>query len=290
MLRWRHDKPVEEADTLGALQSLLATAADSCALRDVIERSTSTISSRAQRRHATARAASEKDAGGSQARGGSGRERRDRQASVRRSCGAQLTLPSADGWFAAHGWQPFEFQREVWRHIAEGRSGLLHATTGSGKTYAVWFALLNRALAGEVHAGALRLLWLTPMRALAADTARALAAPLNDLGLAWQVGVRTGDTDSAERARQSKHLPEVLITTPESLSLMLTRADSREQLSDLAMIVVDEWHELIGSKRGVQVQLALARLRRWARKPLPVWGLSATLGQHRACDARAAQS
>ena len=190
----------------------------------------------------------------------------------------QLTLPSADGWFAAHGWQPFEFQREVWQHVALGRSGLLHATTGSGKTYAVWFALLNRALGGEVQGGGLRLLWLTPMRALAADTARSLAAPLDDLGVAWRVGVRTGDTDFAERARQSKQLPEVLITTPESLSLMLTRADSREQLSSLGMIVVDEWHELIGTKRGVQVQLALARLRRWARKPLPVWGLSATLG------------
>ncbi len=176
------------------------------------------------------------------------------------------TFSSADGWFAAHGWQPFEFQREVWRHVAEGRSGLLHATTGSGKTYAVWFALLNRALAGEVNGGGLRLLWLTPMRALAADTARSLAAPLDDLGLAWKFGVRTGDTDSAERARQSKQLPEVLITTPESLSLMLTRADSREQLSDLAMVVVDEWHELIGTKRGVQVQLALARLRTFARE------------------------
>lgn len=192
--------------------------------------------------------------------------------------GLQLALPSADGWFAAHGWQPFEFQREVWRHIAEGRSGLLHATTGSGKTYAVWFALLYRALAGEVHAGRLRLLWVTPMRALAADTARSLAAPLNDLGLAWNVGMRTGDTDASERARQSKQLPEVLITTPESLSVMLTRADSREQLSELALIVVDEWHELIGSKRGVQLQLALARLRGWAREPPPVWGLSATLG------------
>ncbi|HZA96715.1 MAG TPA: ligase-associated DNA damage response DEXH box helicase, partial [Burkholderiaceae bacterium] len=187
-------------------------------------------------------------------------------------------LPNAEGWFAAHRWQPFEFQREVWRHVAEGRSGLLHATTGSGKTYAVWFALLNRALAGEVLRGGLRLLWLTPMRALAADTARSLAAPLDDLGLAWEVGVRTGDTDSSERARQSKQLPEVLITTPESLSLMLTRSDAPEQLFNLAMIVVDEWHELIGTKRGVQVQLALSRLRRWARKPLPTWGLSATLG------------
>ena len=200
-----------------------------------------------------------------------------RQAQGRRA-NAQLTLPSADGWFAAHGWQPFEFQRDVWRHVAERRSGLLHATTGSGKTYAVWFALLNRALSGEVKGGGLRMLWLTPMRALAADTARSLAAPLDDLGLAWQVGVRTGDTDSAERVRQSRQLPEVLITTPESLSLMLTRSDARDQLSDLAMIVVDEWHELLGTKRGVQVQLALARLRRWAREPLPVWGLSATLG------------
>ena len=206
-------------------------------------------------------------------------EQADAAAKARtQAAGAQLALPSADGWFAAHGWQPFEFQREMWQHIAAGRSGLLHATTGSGKTYAVWFGLLNRALAGEVPAGGLRLLWITPMRALSADTARQLTAPLADLGLAWSVGVRTGDTDSAERARQAKQLPEVLITTPESLTLMLTRAESVEQLSDLAMVVVDEWHELIGTKRGVQLQLALARLRRWARKPLPVWGVSATLG------------
>jgi ATP-dependent Lhr-like helicase len=223
---------------------------------------------------------------------------------------SQLALPSAEGWFAAHGWQPFEFQREIWRHVAAGRSGLLHATTGSGKTYALWFALLNRALAGEVAGGGLRLLWLTPMRALAADTARALAAALAEFGLPWSVGVRTGDTDASERARQAQRLPEVLITTPESLSLLLTRSSSREQLSDIALVVVDEWHELIGTKRGVQVQLALARLRRFARErkesaasvprpgagegggglddgapphprapqALSVWGLSATLG------------
>jgi ATP-dependent Lhr-like helicase len=193
----------------------------------------------------------------------------------------QLALPSADGWFAARGWQAFDFQREVWRHIGAGRSGLLHATTGSGKTYAIAFGLLNRALAGEVSAGGLRMLWLTPMRALAADTARALTEPLADLGLAWTVAVRTGDTESAERARQARQLPEVLVTTPESLSLMLTRPDSPAQLAEIALVVVDEWHELIGSKRGVQVQLALARLRGFARATgaaLPVWGLSATLG------------
>jgi ATP-dependent helicase Lhr and Lhr-like helicase len=229
------------------------------------------------------------------------------RGSVRAS--RQLALPSAEGWFAAHGWEPFEFQRLVWSHVAEGRSGLLHATTGSGKTYAVWFALLNRALAGQIAGGGLRLLWLTPMRALAADTARAISEPLADLGLDWTVAVRTGDTEASERARQSRQLPEVLITTPESLSLMLSRADSRGQLSDIALVVVDEWHELIGTKRGVQVQLALARLRAFiserasgraaaaghaaaAREgpgdspetgptpvtSLPVWGLSATLG------------
>lgn len=223
----------------------------------------------------------------------------------------QLSLPSADGWFAAQGYRPFEFQREVWEHVAAGRSGLLHATTGAGKTYAVWFALLGRVLAGEVVRGGLRLLWITPMRALSADTARALEAPLRELGLDdWQVGVRTGDTDAAERARQGRHLPEALVTTPESLSLLFTRPDCEALLAGVQMVVVDEWHELIGNKRGVQVQLALARLRSFARqrraaalaaarpllqegagggeadagaRPQPaaepvVWGLSATLG------------
>jgi len=193
----------------------------------------------------------------------------------------QLALPSAEGWFAAHRWRPFDFQRELWAQVAAGRSGLLHATTGSGKTYAVYFALLNRALAGEIAGGGLRLLWITPMRALSADTARALEAPLASLGFDWQVGVRTGDTETAERARQGRRLPEVLVTTPESLSLLLTRAECRDQFAGLAMVVVDEWHELIGNKRGVQVQLALARLRCFAREravALPLWGLSATLG------------
>jgi ATP-dependent Lhr-like helicase len=178
----------------------------------------------------------------------------------------QLSLPSAEGWFAAHGWTPFAFQRQVWEHVAAGRSGLLHATTGAGKTYAVWFALLNRVLAGEVAGGGLRMLWITPMRALSADTARALEAPLDELGLDWDVGVRTGDTEAAERTRQGKRLPEALVTTPESLSLLLTRADAPQLFAGVQMVVVDEWHELVGSKRGVQVQLALARVQRWTRE------------------------
>ncbi len=93
-----------------------------------------------------------------------------------------------------------------------------------------------------------------------------LNEPLAQLGLDWTVGVRTGDTEAGERARQSKRLPEALMTTPESLSLMLTRADSPALLSGVELVVVDEWHELMGNKRGVQLQLALARLRVFARQ------------------------
>ncbi|MBU2324559.1 MAG: DEAD/DEAH box helicase, partial [Gammaproteobacteria bacterium] len=188
-------------------------------------------------------------------------------------------------WFASQGWQPFAFQREVWAAVAQGQSGLLHATTGSGKTYAVWLAAMARLAseqasstkAGRRVAPPLGVLWITPMRALAADTQRALQAPLDGLGLDWTLGLRTGDTASSERARQTRRLPTGLITTPESLTLLLTQANVAVQFAGLRMVVVDEWHELLGNKRGVQLQLALARLRQW-HPQLIVWGLSATLG------------
>lgn len=183
-------------------------------------------------------------------------------------------------WLAGRGWNAFEFQREVWQAIAEGRSGMLHATTGSGKTYAVWLGMLAQLL--ERHPPAksaepLRVVWLTPMRALASDTTKALTEPLGALAPAWTIGQRTGDTPSAERARQDRRFPTVLVTTPESLTLMLTRDEARSELQGIEYVVVDEWHELIGSKRGVQAQLALARLRRF-NPGLVTWGLSATLG------------
>ena len=200
----------------------------------------------------------------------------------------------AENWFALNGWAPFPFQHAVWRAVADGCSGLLHATTGAGKTYAIWLAALNEfaevaatpgpvAHARRSHkprtsvAPPLTVLWITPMRALAADTERALQAPITAMNLHWRIGMRTGDTSSAERSRQSRRLPSTLITTPESLSLLLTRADARDVFANLKMIVVDEWHELIGNKRGVQMQLALARLRQW-QPQLMTWGLSATLG------------
>ena len=188
-------------------------------------------------------------------------------------------------WLAARGWQPFDFQREVWQAVAQGRSGMLHATTGSGKTYAVWLGMLAELLRrhptpprpASRRPSRCAAIWLTPMRALASDTTRALAEPLRDLAPGWTIGQRTGDTPSAERARQDRRFPTVLVTTPESLSLMLTREHAREELQGIEFVVVDEWHELIGSKRGVQAQLAIARL--WRFNPrLVAWGLSATLG------------
>jgi len=185
-----------------------------------------------------------------------------------------------DAWFGQRGWKIFPFQKAVWRAALQGESGLLHATTGSGKTYAVWFGALLRAMSEKKGGGqkrGLRVLWITPMRALASDTLRALQEPLADLMPSWEVGQRTGDTSSSERARQSRSLPAALVTTPESLTLMLSNPDALTQFAALDMVIVDEWHELLGSKRGAQTQLALARLRRW-RPQLLVWGLSATLG------------
>ncbi len=203
-----------------------------------------------------------------------------------------------DAWFDRRGWKAFKFQRDVWRAIAQGKSGLLHATTGSGKTYAVWLGILmrfmavsqsNRArvapekIATKKPVGApLTVLWITPMRALAADTGLALQQPLDVLRVSaqfahWTIGARSGDTSSAERSAQNARLPTVLVTTPESLSVLLSRADAALALGSVQAVVVDEWHELLGNKRGVQTQLALARLKTF-NPALLIWGMSATLG------------
>ncbi len=188
-------------------------------------------------------------------------------------------------WFAGRGWTPFAFQREVWAAYRSGESGLIHAATGTGKTYAAWIGPLmewmdkhpRREKWDAPGAPPLRVLWITPLRALAADTAEALLVPVRDLGLPWTVELRTGDTSASVRARQRQRLPTALVTTPESLSLFLTREDAPDLFRDLRLVVVDEWHELMASKRGVQTELALARLRRWT-PALRIWGLSATLG------------
>jgi ATP-dependent Lhr-like helicase len=177
-------------------------------------------------------------------------------------------------FFHARGWQPFDFQKQTWDAYLAGKSGLLHAPTGLGKTLAVYLGPLADGL--DAKSGC-QVLWLTPLRALAADTLRALREPLAEIAPQFEAEARTGDTPAALRARLRKKLPHTLVTTPESLSLMLTHADFAEKLGGLRCVIVDEWHELLGTKRGVQTELCLARLRAWIPH-LRIWGLSATLG------------
>jgi ATP-dependent Lhr-like helicase len=203
----------------------------------------------------------------------------------------------ARAWFDTQGFTPFPFQEAVWRAYAEGRSGLLHAPTGMGKTLAALIGPLSLGPEGTAeHPPPLTLLWITPLRALAQDTTLALANAARALQPHWSVGARTGDTSSADRSRQARQLPTILVTTPESLSLLLSHADWRERFAAVRAVVVDEWHELMSTKRGVQVELALARLRQHSER-VHVWGLSATLanldealaclvGPQRTADAR----
>ena len=190
-----------------------------------------------------------------------------------------------EAMFAAWGWKPFSFQRATWRAYLRGHSGLLHSATGTGKTLAVWAGPLLRWMEANRDAATwnprrpppLRALWVTPLRALAGDTENALRAAIEHLGLPWRLERRTGDTKASVKARQLKRLPTALITTPESLTLMLTHERLLEQLGGLESVIVDEWHELLGTKRGIQTELALARLRH-LNPALRTWGVSATLG------------
>ncbi|MEO9592182.1 ligase-associated DNA damage response DEXH box helicase [Rhodopirellula bahusiensis] len=198
-----------------------------------------------------------------------------------------------DRFFASVGWKPFAFQRTVWRSYRDGCSGLLHSATGTGKTLGVWMGPILNWLQKNPDPSkwnpkrppAVRVLWVTPLRALAGDTESSLRAPLDSLGLPWTLESRTGDSKQSMKARQLKKLPTALVTTPESLSLMLTHKDLMGQLSELEAVIVDEWHELLGTKRGIQTELALSRLKS-LNPNLRIWGVSATLGNlQEACDA-----
>jgi ATP-dependent Lhr-like helicase len=192
--------------------------------------------------------------------------------------------------FDARGWRPFDFQLRTWEAYLAGRSGLINAPTGVGKTWAAWMGpVIEAVLEGDAGKGLtrqgrssptgaqIRVLWITPLRALAADTTASLAQPAAELGLPWTVEMRTGDTAQSVRRRQKERLPTALVTTPESLTLLLSYPDSKDKFASLRCVVIDEWHELIGSKRGVQTELALARLRSIV-PGIRTWGVSATLG------------
>ncbi|MBL7851417.1 MAG: ligase-associated DNA damage response DEXH box helicase [Cyclobacteriaceae bacterium] len=178
-------------------------------------------------------------------------------------------------WFNSQGWKAFPFQEETWRHYLSGRSGLVNAPTGSGKTHSLSIPILLEGLALKPRK--VQALWITPIRALSKEIQSAVSEAAEGLGSSWKIGVRTGDTRVAEKLRQKEKPPGLLITTPESLHQLLSQKGYRDYFADLKAIVIDEWHELMGSKRGVQMELALAHLKGLC-PGLKVWGISATIG------------
>ena len=192
-------------------------------------------------------------------------------------------------WLHQKQFKPFTFQEETWQHIIESKSGLVNAPTGTGKTFSVFLGALIQFINANPQKyktkakNGLQLLWITPLRALAKDIGRAMEEVIEELDLQWKVGIRNGDTSLSDRQKQKRQMPEVLIITPESLHLLLAQKGYPQVLKELKIIAVDEWHELIGGKRGVQVELALSRIvGMLAQSKLPgsfsIWGISATIG------------
>ena len=191
-------------------------------------------------------------------------------------------------WLAANQRHPFLFQQQTWQHIINKESGLVNAPTGFGKTYSVFLGSLIQFINQHPENyktfknSGLQLLWITPLRALAKDIGRAMEEVIIELGLSWKVAIRNGDTSMSERAKQKRQMPEVLIITPESLHLLLAQKGYPEIFRPLKIIAVDEWHELLGSKRGVQVELAISRIvhlqSAMFNDQCSVWGISATIG------------
>jgi ATP-dependent Lhr-like helicase len=203
---------------------------------------------------------------------------------LKESKGYQVVL----SWFKSKGLKPFDFQEETWSYILDSRSGLVNAPTGCGKTFSVFLGavidFINQypetyQVKSRNH---LRLLWISPLRALAKDIGRAMREVVEELGMQWQIGIRNGDTEISERQKQKRQMPEVLIITPESLHLLLAQKNYPEVFKYLRILAVDEWHELLGTKRGVQVELAVSRIAHIRDLGGPydfsLWGISATIG------------
>lgn len=186
----------------------------------------------------------------------------------------------AEGWFRDRGWKAFPFQKQTWTAFLQGKNGLLNAPTGSGKTYALWIPIvldhLKKAEGKKPPAG-LKAIWITPLRALSVEIKQAAERVVADLAPDMTVGIRTGDTSNTERNKQRTKMPDLLVTTPESLQLLLASKGYAKTFENCGAIIIDEWHELLGTKRGVQMELALSRLKTIAPK-MRIWGISATIG------------
>jgi ATP-dependent helicase Lhr and Lhr-like helicase len=191
-------------------------------------------------------------------------------------------------WLSANDRKPFLFQEQTWEHICNGLSGLVNAPTGCGKTYAVFLGAIIQFINAHPKNyqskknNGLQMLWITPLKALAKDIARAMEDACIELAIPWRVGIRNGDTLLSDREKQKRSMPEILIITPESLHLLLGQKKSIDYFSSLKIIAIDEWHELLGGKRGVQVELAISRIAfakyKLQNESCSVWGISATVG------------
>lgn len=182
-------------------------------------------------------------------------------------------MARGSAFFAARKWTPFEFQIEAWKWFEGGGDALVNAPTGSGKTYSV---LVPAVLSGG-ESGGLRVLWITPIRALAKEIHGSAERLLEHMDHGWRCGIRTGDTPASEKQKQDRRLPEILVTTPESLHVLLAKKGAEKRFGGLQALVVDEWHDLLGTKRGVQMELAASVLKGLA-PAVRIWGISATIG------------
>ncbi len=194
---------------------------------------------------------------------------------------AEKEFQPALRWFKKLKWKPQDFQQETWRTYLDGKSGLVNAPTGSGKTYSLGLAIMLEDLRlpkkKTKEKAQLRAIWITPIRALSIEIEQALTRAAEALELDWKIESRTGDTSLSQRQKQRRTVPQILITTPESLHLLLASKDAKDFFSGLRCVVADEWHELLGSKRAVQLELALSRLKVMS-PALKIWGISATIG------------
>lgn len=188
----------------------------------------------------------------------------------------------AENWFQKQNWKPYAFQTQSWTAFLQNKNGLLNAPTGSGKTYALIIPIILNYIKKNPdyktkHKSGLKAIWITPLRALSVEIKQAAERVTEDLETKLTVGIRSGDTSQAERNKQKTKMPDLLITTPESLQLLLASKDYVKTFKDCDAIVIDEWHELLGTKRGVQMELALSRLKVIAPN-IKIWGISATIG------------
>lgn len=181
-------------------------------------------------------------------------------------------------WMMEKSISPFKFQIQTWQKFGNGYSGMVVAPTGFGKTYSVFLALISDFLNHpEKYKTGLKMIWITPLRSLSKDIAKAMQEAIDEIGLDWTVGVRNGDTDPKIRQQQVKKMPDILVATPESLHLLLGQKNHQRFFKNLQCIVIDEWHELLGSKRGVMIELGISRLRTYVPK-MKIWGITATIG------------